>query len=437
VTWLNPAAAFAIVLAAAPVLIHLLVHRHAEQIPFPTLRFLRPTRLAAIRRHVLEDILLLAVRVVIVAAATAAVAAPLVIGAARRAEWNARIARAIVIPDTTGGQPSAARESAFRVRQFRTATIADGVHRAVAWLADSPPARRELVIAGPLVVGSILETDLAAIPGDIGIRFERIGALPPERTVDAAPVLTIGGTERRFVTLDGTASLVRTAADSAQEPRPIEVAAPPAARAAIDAAVQAVLSERVRKPPADRRARLILIGSTPGDASADLHADEIRTAWMADAIARIARDVEVQDEAGRQTTAIADPRLTTPPWYPIAVGADGRAVVSGAASGGALVVVSAAAADQLITPLLLRSIANGMAPDEDSTAFEIVPIAENVLRAWTRAPGAVIGPRIDTVERDDRRWLWIAVLALLGVETILRHGRRQDIGIVREESRVA
>lgn len=434
-TWLNPAAAFGIVLAAAPVLIHLLVHRHAERFAFPTLRFIRPTRLAAIRRHVLEDLLLLAVRVAIIAAAVAAFAAPLLIGAARRAEWNARTTRAIVIQDPTGNaQAAAAREAAFRVQEFRAKTIADGVHRAIAWLRDSPPARRELVLAGRLAVGAIREVELAAVPADIGIRFERIGTVPAASTVDTAPVLTIAGTERRTVTLAGTASVVRTAADTAREPWPIEIVASAPLRPAIDAAVEAVLSQRVPKPPADRPVKLMLLRA---GAPADVKASDIRTPWVADAIARIAGDIVLQDEASKQATGIADPRFGMRPWYPLAYAADGRPLISAAAAGGTLVIVSAAPADALLTPVLLRSIANSIAPEADSSALEIVPIADSALRAWTRAPGTVIDPRIDTVERDDRRWLWLAVLVLLGVETWLRHGRREDIAVADEASRVA
>ena len=55
VLWQTPAALFALAAIAAPVLIHILVQRRAETFSFPTLRFLQPTRLAAIRRHVLED----------------------------------------------------------------------------------------------------------------------------------------------------------------------------------------------------------------------------------------------------------------------------------------------------------------------------------------------------------------------------------------------
>src|SRR5437867_2669378 len=93
--WLHPWAWLTLVSAAVPVLIHLLVHRRAERFPFPTLRFIQPTRLAAIRRRVLDDIPLLAVRASILAVAAAAFAGPLLVTPARRGAWNARVVRAI------------------------------------------------------------------------------------------------------------------------------------------------------------------------------------------------------------------------------------------------------------------------------------------------------------------------------------------------------
>ena len=101
--WLNPSVLLALAAAAAPILIHLLVQRRAERFPFPTLRFLQPTRLAAIRRHVLEDLPLLAVRVALLAAAVAALAGPLFVTKARRLAWDRRVVRATVVDTGIGG----------------------------------------------------------------------------------------------------------------------------------------------------------------------------------------------------------------------------------------------------------------------------------------------------------------------------------------------
>ena len=106
--WVNPLALFALAAVAAPILIHILIQRRAERIPFPTLRFLQPTRLAAIRRHLLEDLPLLAVRVALLAAAAAAFAGPLLVTAARRNAWDRRSVRAVVV-DRSGVAPPGQR----------------------------------------------------------------------------------------------------------------------------------------------------------------------------------------------------------------------------------------------------------------------------------------------------------------------------------------
>ena len=80
--WLHPVILFALAAVAAPILIHILVQRRAEVVPFPTLRFLRSTAIVSIRRHLLEDRLLLALRIAIVAAAVTAVAGPPIASAA-------------------------------------------------------------------------------------------------------------------------------------------------------------------------------------------------------------------------------------------------------------------------------------------------------------------------------------------------------------------
>ena len=95
--WLNPLVLLAVAGVAAPILVHLLVQRRAETFAFPTLRFLRPARLASVRRHLFDDLPLLAVRCAILAAAAAALAGPLVATASRRAAWDRRVTRAVVL----------------------------------------------------------------------------------------------------------------------------------------------------------------------------------------------------------------------------------------------------------------------------------------------------------------------------------------------------
>ncbi len=446
-SWLNPLAWFGLVAVAVPILVHLLAHRRAERIPFPTLRFIQPTRLAAIQRRALEDLALLAVRSAIVVLAVAAFAGPLLVTGARRAAWNARLVRAVVAqgPGVAPSSVVAQGPDPFRFQQFDAITVPDGIHRAVAWLESAPPARRELVIAAPLTIGSLSDADLASIPGDIGLRFVRTVKLPPSRSVSAPVLMTRTNVLRRTITLDGRTTSVREAPDPASADWPIEIVAPPTLQQTADAAVAAVLSLRIRLQQANHRARLVLLdagqenstwgpalaGPTGGGPAAAGPA-AIRTSWMADAVARIARDATLQEEATRAARGLTDARAGQPPWHVLARAADGRPLASAAASSDTLVVASIARAGDLVVPTLVRAIADGLAPADDLGANEVVPIADSRLRAWTREPGAPPPPRPEAVERDDRRWMWAGVLLLLGVETWMRRSRREADDIIEE-----
>ena len=325
--WLNPSALFALAGVAAPILIHILVQRRAERFPFPTLRFLRPTRLAAIRRHVLEDIVLLAVRVAVIAAAVAALAGPLLVTAARRQAWDRRVVRAVVVDDSNIARAFQARdrgpEGPALQQIFTAPSLPDGMRRAMLWLDTAPPARRELVVASPFPIGSITEADVGAIPSGVGVRFEWTGTLPGTRTMAAGRLLTSGGVRAREVTLAGDQTLVRDAATAEPMVWPIDVVSSKAEQPAIDAAVAAVLSQRVWAAPPDRRARLVLVepriseptaGMQPpsqptavvqafGPAIVDGLSDvsPVQQPWMADAAARIAGDLELRAAAARVT----------------------------------------------------------------------------------------------------------------------------------------
>ena len=160
----------------------------------------------------------------------------------------------------------------------------------------------------------------------------------------------------------------------------------------------------------------------------------IRTPWVADAVARIARDPALRDESSRTARGFADRSLAQPPWHSLAAAADGRPVAVAAASSDRLLIVARAAEGDLIVPTLLRAVATNLAPPDNPGNAEILPIPDSQLRAWTRDPGAPPPPRPETVERDDRRWLWGAVLLLLAIETWMR---RQAAGVqdTTEETR--
>jgi len=433
VIWLNPVALVAFVAIAAPILIHILAQRRAERFVFPTLRFLRPTRLTSIRRHVLEDRLLLAVRSAIVAAAVAAVAGPVIVTPARRDAWNRRIVRAVVVDArvtaSDASRASAAREPrAYRAADFHVTTLVDGLRRATDWLGQAPPARRELLIVAPLTIGSLSPSDLAAVPADVGIAFERPTSLPTLRTIRWGSVRSSGGTIDRQVRLDGVATSVidlptrdRTAHTAAL---PIEVVASERANALVDAALTAVLARRVWSPPPGRRAQFFVSDDDTASLARSIAVTAALTPWMAEAIARMIRDTDLQQAAARTLEVLGDDRLPKGPWRTVAMSAAGGPLVVAGASGDRLLVVSAASPSSAVMPILIRALANAMAETSDLTQAEVLGIPDEQLNAWSRPASAPAQPRLDALDIDDRRWLWVVVLALLGAEAWLRRSAR-------------
>jgi hypothetical protein len=454
--WLHPVALIGLASAIVPILIHILVQRRAKHFPFPTLRFIAPTRLAAIRRHLLEDAALLAVRVAMLAAAAVALAGPLLVTAARHRVWDRRIARAIVVgQDVDGAEAAAAREAAgvFRAQRI-DAALTDGIRRAAAWLDAAPPARKELVVIAPFAIGSLTSADVAAVPVSVGVRFERIGRLPPTRAVEGATMIgSESGIEGAHavtdrVIFDGPRTSVvagsgQTArADTLVRPHeraewPIEIRGPREAQRALDAAADAVLSLRVWLPPPNHRIRFVAAAGL--DRSPDVaDATAIHEPWMAEAVVRITKDDDLRAAASRVETGLRDARYGEAPWTPLVTAADGHSLAVAAGSPSQLIVVSGADALDLVTPLLLRTIANSAAVLPDFQRSEIVPIPDAQLRDWSRPAPPIGTPALNQLDEDDRRWLWLAVLALLGVETWMRRARSTaSAQHVEEAARVA
>jgi hypothetical protein len=187
---------------------------------------------------------------------------------------------------------------------------------------------------------------------------------------------------------------------------PIEIVSPPESRKAAEAALTAVLSQRVFAPLPGRKARVEFVAwsrldrmTTPATPTEP---------WIADAIARIAGDDDLQ-----------------------AVNADGTPSIAATTAGPVLVVRTAQPATGLVTLRLLRAVLNALANPSGTqsprvgdplqgVANEILPIPDSQLRAWERPAGEVRTPRLDTLEHDDRRWWWAAALLLLALETWMR-----------------
>ena len=203
IAWLNPAALAGLALLAGPVLVHLLLRHRAERVPFPSLRFVRPSRTAAVRVRLPSDLALLLLRMAIVAVAIAAAAQPLLLVPSRLRAWNARMARVIVVDvsDTHERPASADVEAADAARGCRAGS---GLRRRGSMRQSSGPAscrrsRRWPRRLRPGARSSSSPTSSAArcrarildaVPPAIGIRLVQVGAATQERRVRGLELFT-------------------------------------------------------------------------------------------------------------------------------------------------------------------------------------------------------------------------------------------------------
>jgi Aerotolerance regulator N-terminal len=368
--WLSPLAAVALVALAAPILVHILARQRATRVLFPTLRFIEPRQLASIRRRALEDIVLLAVRAAIFVCAAGAVAGPFVLTAARRRAWDARTIRADVVD----------------------ADPRQGLTKAVAWLAQQPPGRREVVVRSPLPLGSITAADIAAVPAFIGIRFEPVGTWPASRSARAPSVVENGRVIDRELTLNAERTSVRDVGSNGPAASTVEIVAAEDPRSAVEDLRAALARRRVPTALPGRAGRIVF-------SAAPMKTAPISEAWMADAAAAVARDVDSS--------------------------IDGSSLEFGSV-GDRFVVVTHVAATDPRAAALVESVARSLGPPAEQTAIEILPIPQTQLHLWTREPGPAgqsIAP--GTLDRDDRRWLWAATLLLLLIEGLMRRQRGQ------------
>lgn len=379
ISWLVPAALFGLVFIALPIAVHLLVRPQSRRVVFPSLRFLHPSHLSALRRRSVQDGVLLACRVLIFAAAAAALAAPVFVTPGRTASHARRIARAIVVqPGADSAIADNEAAGAFVSAVFSRARVGDAIADAMNWLDDRPPAAREIVVVAPFHLGQFTEADVAAIPAAMGIRLVAVESAPAPRQVEW-PVLQLRGASLqrviRIVDLRDDATAVVEGRASPVEGRPLAIVASPDDQPLADAALTAALTAGIPWPDgAPARMTLAWRGATPSS------------------VAQAAREGKV-------------------------VEMDVPSPISASASA------------------VRRAVARAV---EDRTPIqEPTRVSGEQLAQWQRSPGAWPSGAMPGDE-GDRRWFWTAALVLLAVEAVMRR-RRRPAGAVEldREARVA
>lgn len=400
VAWLSPAAWWGLAALVVPIAVHLLFRPRSRRLPFPSLRFLRGSRLAALRRRHVSDWPLLLVRVLMLAVAVAATASPVFVTPSRREAWSTRVARAIIVAPDSAPESAAAgspltgmlgeeRRTAFRSAVFAAAIPADGLRDAVEWLRHQPPAAREVVLAGDLRDGSLIGADVNAVPPAFGVRF-----LPPAGPRAAGREALV-----RTVTLSAAApalSELRLGLDDLQtiveyrpvatgpELAPVEVRARSGDQARAQAALHAVLAEGVLLPREGGPRLLIEFGVAPARSPAGVPPSE---PWMRRVLAH-SPDASGREENGRFIVGTPlDPGDATAPHFVARVLSEAWAM--------------------------------------DWRGLEPRPIPAPTLAAWSRPPGPV-APDAAPADEGDRRSLWLAVLGLLALEHWMRRPRRSS-----------
>ena len=429
--WLNPAALWALPLAAAPVLIHLLRTHHATRVAFPSLRFVPPSRTAAVRMRLPSDVALMLARVAIVALSVVALAGPIVLTAARTAAWNSRTARAVVvdtsdsmgIPDATGVAPErAAAEGA--AAELASATygvrldardLRQGMARASAWLAASPPARREVVVVSDFQRGGLIRSSTLSMAGGIGVRFVPVGRRAETSSFEGARLLGAGDVAAREQTIEATADTTAVGVRSgvSGEAPGLRLIGPPDAERELARLRRVLALAGTFASAADQPIAIQLAGATSEATPAP-----IPPGWMLGTVLRLLDDPALSASSGAtfQSGAASAPT----PWITLASNPRGEALVRAAASGAELLVDVKAPVDSLFAAEVVRAVLNARIDPSAYDEHEVARVDEALLVALSRPPGPVSLEAWRTSEASDARWAWLAALALLGVEQWLR-----------------
>ncbi len=438
IAWQNPAAFAGLVALAIPVVLHLLRRRQAVPLVFASVRFLDPSLTGAVRLRPPADLLLLAIRVGILGLAVCAVAQPIVLTPGRIAAWNARTIRAVVVDMSESMRPhqSAATQaaegearSAYQALRIDAADLRAGLRRASGGVLQALPGRREIVVISDFAAGSLDAAALDGIPSGVGLRFVPVGASDARssRFAGLALLAANGGIQYQSITIDGERTRVLITPGS-ERLRGLQLHTTNPADAA--SLLEVVAASGAPAPDANQPIVMAF-------ASAQFAAKPSRVAsgWMLDAVLRMRGDDELARAAG-QGHAGSGVREAEAPWVPVTRSEGGAVLVRAAAIDRALAVDVSAEADSYLAAAALRAALWARSGDvaRQFAEREVLRIPRQRLAEWSRPPGPISRDGWPRSTGNDARWFWAAVLALIGVETLIR---RRKPAHATEEARAA
>jgi len=423
--WLTPWALAGLALLAVPIAIHLVGRPPRRRVVVPSLRPVAATVPRLARRRAVRDPWLLALRLGLLGAAVVAAAGPLVVSASRRAGWASRVVRAIVVDGGAAARgalearATAARDGALASEVVVAEPLDAGVGRAVAWLAQQPPARREIVFVGDGRWGSLSPTVRDVVPAAIGLRLARVEPTTPAADSRLWRGADSDGRPRAArvavaTTADGRTSTTTTPVELPVIPLTLESAG--ADRAWLAAVREAVLGEGwfLREPPTWQAIAL----RWPGAPVAD---EALRALDDADRSRLVPLAVAMLDGAAAEATAVPTaPIAPTAPWSALGGG------LSAVRTGESLIVRFEAAptpatVESAVRAALAVAVGQDDTPRADGGAWDAAFVAAFERPADAAADGTGTGD-----EPRDARWLWLVVAVGVIVESTAR--RRIDTG---------
>lgn len=379
-TWANPWAWLGLVAVAVPILIHLLARQTTKALPFPTLRFLPVSAIVEVRRRRLSDLPLMAIRVAVIGLAVAALAQPFVASRQSAAVNRLVLIDASASVDLDGARAAARKQQAGTTTftAIERANLSLGLRDAARWAA-SQSGSTTVVVVSDFQLGALDPPALRLLPSATGVVLERVANRTQAVSARGARMSTDGW---------------RTTASwdvSAESGDAIEIASAhdvALARAMISAGRRTAAAHAGTPRPAT-----FVLRNAPNRAALLASSTPPNEPWMFDVIAAIAPGrVEAIRAAGDRALVF----LAT----------DDPAIAADAIREALPALVAGPAIGELEPATMTDAERRALEREAAPAAPDAAP------RAWAG------------------RWLWIAALMLLAVESLMRRSRRVTEGEV-------